>query len=61
MITSLLQLIIDIDECALNSTNPCEQICTNGEGNFSCSCRNGFSQNGFSCDGMLLIWQKKVY
>ncbi|XP_052807791.1 uncharacterized protein LOC128236745 isoform X3 [Mya arenaria] len=30
----------DIDECA--DTNSCEQICTNAEGSFICSCKSGY-------------------
>jgi hypothetical protein len=30
----------DIDEC--NRFNPCDQVCTNTEGSFMCSCMDGF-------------------
>ena len=44
-------LLTDIDECALSSTNPCQQNCTNSIGDFDCSCQEGFNQNGFLCEG----------
>ena len=42
----------DIDECSRRSHN-CEQSCTNTEGRFNCSCRDGFLlQNDMrSCQG----------
>ena len=44
--------ILDIDECAESSV-VCEQVCTDTDGSFQCSCRNGFrlGSNGRSCDG----------
>ena len=43
----------DIDECASNATNPCNQICTNNDGGFECSCMRGFQleSDGFTCVG----------
>ena len=46
---------LDIDECASIATNPCEHNCLNSEGGFSCSCMTGYSQNGFFCDGELIL------
>ena len=42
----------DIDECAEN-TDGCEQMCTDTDGSFECSCGDGFSvsSDGKSCDG----------
>ena len=34
---------LDIDECA---AAPCDQFCTNTEGSFECSCRDGFTLSG---------------
>lgn len=34
----------DINECAL-MTNPCQMICNNTEGGYSCSCGPGFTLN----------------
>ena len=33
---------VDIDECALGISG-CEQQCTNTNGSYYCTCRNGFS------------------
>ena len=42
----------DIDECERFS--PCNQICTNTDGSFECSCNAGFQlQNAMqTCEGM---------
>ena len=44
---------LDIDECASNATNPCNQMCTNNNGGFECSCMIGFQlqSDGFTCEG----------
>ena len=46
-------LALDIDECLTPSTNPCNQICTNTDGSFECSCMSGFQleSDGFTCEG----------
>ena len=33
---------IDIDECADESLNGCNQICSNTDGSFVCECNTGF-------------------
>ena len=38
---SSLSLPLDINECSINSDN-CDQLCTNTEGGFNCSCNDGF-------------------
>ena len=40
----------DTDECGLG-TDACHQdaICTNVDGWYSCTCRDGFSGDGFQC------------
>ena len=45
---------IDINECTLN-THHCDvdAICQNEIGSFNCTCKDGFSGNGVSCDGMI--------
>ena len=42
----------DIDECTENSDG-CEHQCTDTDGSFECSCRDGFrlGSDGRSCDG----------
>ena len=44
---------VDIDECSMGS-HDCEQVCTNTEGSFICSCSSGFdlSSNGRTCNGL---------
>ena len=48
----LLPLIADVDECAINGTNNCEQKCTNQNGGYFCSCSNGtiLAADGISCN-----------
>ena len=48
-------LFSDINECD-DDTDDCEQICTNTEGSFYCSCMNGFilDDNGKNCTGECL-------
>lgn len=50
---SIYYLILDIDECATN-TSRCNQICDNTLGGYSCSCRTGYQLSGyFTCVGEL--------
>ena len=45
-------LIVDINECAPNGgRGPCDQICTNTNGSFYCSCQPGYNSSGYSCSG----------
>ena len=43
---------LDIDECSAD-TNPCDKnaICANIIGSYSCTCKEGFSGNGTTCEG----------
>ena len=50
----IFSLHSDIDEC-LAGTDLCEQNCTNTLGNYECSCRDGFNEDGFNCTGMPVI------
>ena len=45
--------LADVDECSSSSSNPCTQNCTNGDGNFTCSCTSGYrlGSDGFTCEG----------
>ena len=45
---------IDIDECLADSS-PCDENadCTNTEGSYICSCKQGFDGDGSTCEGML--------
>ena len=48
--------ILDVDECAMNSTNNCSvnADCENTEGAFLCTCRSGFAGDGKSCTGITI-------
>ena len=52
-INILLFLLIDINECSLN-TDGCDQVCINTVGSFQCSCNRGYTLNadGITCSGM---------
>ena len=52
---------LDIDECGDNSTNDCDQMCTNTAGSYLCRCGGGFTldQDGKRCNGML-VYQCRV-
>ena len=51
-------IITDINECAPNNgQGPCEQLCTNTNGSFVCSCQQGYDMSGYSCYGEQLSWQ----
>ena len=41
----------DVDECDVDNGG-CDQICTNSEGSFQCSCNPGFvlGSDGFTCN-----------
>lgn len=43
---------LDIDECA-EGTSGCSQECTNTDGNFTCSCMDGYelAGDGKRCNG----------
>ena len=50
----IMHFDVDVNEC-LSNNGGCEQICTNREGSFECSCNPGFTLNsdGFTCDSKL--------
>ena len=35
-------LYLDVNEC---DNNPCDQLCTNTDGSYTCSCRAGFTKD----------------
>jgi len=44
---------VDIDECATNMAK-CDThaSCSNTAGSFTCTCNEGYSGNGLTCEGM---------
>ena len=52
----------DIDECSADSI-PCDENadCTNSDGSYSCTCKQGFTGDGATCDGKPEHSQKLCY
>ena len=46
--------ILDVDECAMSSTNNCSANadCENAVGSFNCTCKSGFAGDGNTCTGI---------
>ena len=44
---------IDIDECMANMNDSCSPFanCTNTPGSFTCTCNQGYTGDGTTCDG----------
>ena len=51
-INIIFYLTLDIDECSADP-NPCDQnaACTNSDGSYNCTCKQGFIGNGATCNG----------
>ena len=47
-------LSIDLDECAVNKGG-CDQVCTNTQGSYQCSCNPGYTKSGHRCHGIFTI------
>ena len=48
-------LSLDTDECASNTHNcHISATCSNTVGSFTCSCNDGYTGDGTSCNGMQL-------
>ena len=52
---SLDRSFLDIDECSINNEG-CDQVCTNTNGSYMCSCNDGYMLNddGLTCDGIIM-------
>ena len=46
-------LFSDIDECAQDTHNCSKDgaLCNNTEGSFNCTCKRGFTGDGYNCTG----------
>ena len=51
-----LYICLDIDECS-SDVDDChnDANCTNTAGSFTCTCREGYTGNGTSCSGILIV------
>ena len=51
--TSLINFIVDVDECSTNS-HSCHvnAVCSNIRGSYTCKCKAGYSGDGKTCSGM---------
>ena len=49
---------VDIDECQANSHN-CDSnaTCTNTPGSFTCACNSGYTGDGESCTGIVILFR----
>ena len=52
--SNMLIQILDVDECAMASTNDCDAnaYCENTIGSFKCTCKSGFIGDGWNCTGI---------
>ena len=53
LLTECTSTQTDIDECSADS-NACNENadCTNSDGSYSCTCKQGFTGDGTLCEGM---------
>jgi len=53
----LLLITPDIDECS-DESRVCDEnaACANNEGSYSCTCNEGFTGNGTTCEGTLCLF-----
>ena len=52
---SLDRSFLDMDECSINNGG-CDEMCTNTNGSYVCSCNDGYILNddGLTCDGIIM-------
>lgn len=46
---------LDINECSAINNCDINAICTNTDGSYTCSCKDGYMGNGFTCTGIYII------
>ena len=52
VIVFLVSIAPDIDECSIDPSGCDENAdCTNSEGSYSCTCKQGFTGDGVKCQG----------
>ena len=54
--------LLDIDECG--AFDPCEQVCTNTDGSYECSCEDGYIESEVStskCSGIKVHYGKPLH
>lgn len=55
--TCIFDFLIDLDECA-TMKHRCQQICTNTEGSYHCSCKIGYRMEANQCRGQsICAWK----
>jgi len=54
IVQMIKNLILDVNECLTNNGGcHAQAICTNTPGSFTCACKDGYSGNGFDCEGTI--------
>lgn len=58
----LSHLLLDIDECQ-SGTHNCDvnAECTNSQGSFTCTCKEGYRANGDTCEGEIYFCLFFIY
>ena len=46
-----LPFVLDINECEPVSPCHANATCNNTDGSFNCTCNDGYTGDGFTCDG----------
>ena len=61
-LTLITFFFLDINECR-RQTDRCDSkaTCRNTVGNYTCTCRKGYTGDGYSCIGLEKIFLKKHY
>ena len=46
---------LGIDECPVENSCDANAICTKTEGSYNCECNAGYTGDGFSCSGKIVV------